>query len=200
MMSHSGIIIYGLTEADTVEKNFINYNELNDEIKREIDRIVEKSKKEGDELDFESAALEWFDTCFDEWIQKKYSTGKKNGRKHFRMDIEIPVRIVERLIDADGNEAEEIDFVGKILNISRGGFYFHSTEHITPSLIIRVVIDLSSIDKDLAGVEALAMVVRSEKLGGKGFGIGVMFSSIYDESKKNLDVFIFKNVAYHLGR
>ncbi len=189
-----------MAEVETVEKTFISYHDLNDEIKREIDRIVEKSKKEGDELDFESAALVWFDTSFDEWIQKKYATGKKNGRKHFRMDIEIPVRIVERLIDADGNEAEEIDFVGKIINISRGGFYFHSAEHINASSIIRVVIDLSSIDENLTEVEALAMVVRSEKLEGKGFGIGVMFSSIYDESKKNLDVFIFKNVAYHLGR
>lgn len=184
----------------TVKKNFINYHDLNDEIKKEIDQIVEKSKNEGLKLDFEAAALEWFDASFDEWIQQKYSTGKKNGRRHFRMDIEIPVRIVERLIDADGNEAEEIDFVGKIINISRGGFYFQSAEHINPSSIIRVIIDLSSIDKDLSEVEALAMVVRSEKLADSGFGIGVMFSSIYDESKKNLDVFIFKNVAYHLSR
>ncbi len=188
-----------MPEAENMEKNFINYHDLNDEIKREIDHIVEKSKKEGVELDFKTAALEWFDTSFDEWIQKKYSSGRKNERKHFRMDIEIPVRIIERLVDSDGNESEEIDFVGKIVNISRGGFYFYSLEHINPSSIIRVVIDLSTIDKDLSEIEALAMVVRSEKLNGQGFGVGVMFSTIYDESKKNLDVFIFKNVAYHLS-
>lgn len=184
----------------TMKENLINYHDLNDEIKREIDQTIEKAKKNGVALAFEDAALQWFDDEFDAWIQTKYSTDKKNGRKHYRMDIEIPVRIVERLIDADGNEAEEIDFVGKIINISRGGFYFHSSEHINPSSIIRVVIDLSSIDRALAEIEALAMVVRSEKLDGKGFGIGVMFSSIYDENKKNLDVFIFKNVAYHLSR
>ncbi len=186
--------------VNVMKKHFINYHDLNEDIKREIDGHINSAKNQGISLEFEDAALEWFERSFDEWIQKKYAVGKKNGRKHFRMDIEIPVRVVERLIDSDGAEAEEVEFVGKILNISRGGFYFISSEHINPSSIIRVLIDLSSVDRNLAGIEALAMVVRSEKIEDGAFGIGVMFSSIYDESKKDLDIFIFKNVAYHLSR
>ncbi|MCX7678360.1 MAG: PilZ domain-containing protein [Spirochaetes bacterium] len=183
-----------------MKKFIVNYHELNDEIKREIDSIVENAKRQGITVDFETAALEWFENFFDEWMENRYGKGTKNLRKHYRMDIEIPVRIVERLIDSDGAEAEEMDFIGKILNISRGGFYFVSKENIHPSSIIKVKIDLSSIDKELTEVEALAMVVRAEKIKENNYGIGVMFSSIYEESKKNLDVFIFKNVAYHLSR
>jgi len=182
------------------KNKLINYHDLSEDIRQEIDNYINSAKKKGINLEFEDAALEWFEKSFDEWIQKKYAAGKKNGRKHFRMDIEIPVRVVERLIDSDGAEAEEVEFVGKILNISRGGFYFLSSEHINPSSIIRVLINLSLVDRNLAGIEALAMVVRCEKSKDGGYGIGVMFSSIYDESKKNLDIFIFKNVAYHLSR
>jgi len=178
-------------------KNSINYSELNNEIKREVERFLELSRKESPEMSLEDATLQWFDRKFDAWMLEKYNRDRKSKRKHFRFDIEIPVKVVERLIDSDSPDSEELDYVGTILNISRGGFYFKSAENINPSSIIRVVIDLSSIDPGLGGVEALAMVVRSDRINGDGHGVGVMFSSIYDEDRQNLDVFIFKNVAYH---
>ena len=61
-----------------------------------------------------------------------------------------------------------------------------------------IKIDLSNIDKELKDIEALAMVVRSNKLEDNKYGIGVMFSSIYNDNKRCLDLFIFKNVAHHI--
>ncbi len=180
-------------------KNHIKYSELNGEIKREIQGFIEENREANPELSPEDATLLWFESRFDDWMLGKYNTGRKTKRRHFRFDIEIPVRVVERLIDSDSKESEEIDYVGTILNISRGGFYFKSPESFNPASIIKAVIDLSSVDADLAEVEALAMVVRSDRLPGGGHGVGVMFSSIYDEDRQNLNVFIFKNVAYHLS-
>jgi hypothetical protein len=65
------------------------------------------------------------------------------------------------------------------------------------SSIIRLVVDLSVVDSELSSVDALAMVVRVDK-SAEGYGIGVMFSSIYDENKKNLNIFILKNLSYYL--
>ncbi len=177
-------------------KNSISYKELSGEIKREVERFLDGSRNENRDMTMEEAALLWFDRKFDAWMLEKYNRSRKCDRKHFRFDIEIPVKVVERLIDSDSRDSEELDYVGTILNISRGGFYFKSAENINPSSIIRVIIDLSIVDPDLRGVEALAMVIRSDRINDS-HGVGVMFSSIYDEDRKNLDVFIFKNVAYH---
>lgn len=179
--------------------NRIKYCDLNLEIKNEIQQYLDLKKSDNAELTLEDATLLWFDDCFDEWILKRYTEQSSTKRKHFRLDIEIPVKVVERLIDSDAPDAEELDYVGTIVNISRGGFYFISNEHFNASSIIKVLIDLSSIDPDLNNVEALAMVVRSDRIDGGKEGVGVMFSSIYNGDRKNLDVFIFKNVAYHLS-
>lgn len=119
-------------------------------------------------------------------------------RKKYRLDIEVPVRIVETLIESSSDDREAIDFIGTLVNISRGGFYFRSAKEFEPSSIIRVNIDLSKLDPDLRDIEALAMVIRSERLTPEYYGVGVMFSSIYHEAKEKLDTFIFKHLAYYV--
>jgi hypothetical protein len=47
-------------------------------------------------------------------------------------------------------------------------------------------------------IEALAMVLRVDRLPDDSYGVGVIFSSIYDEHKQKLDVFVFKNLAYYI--
>ena len=42
------------------------------------------------------------------------------------------------------------------------------------------------------------MVVRCDPVENDHFGIGLMFSSVYDEDKMTLDLFIFKNLAYFM--
>lgn len=180
-------------------KNHIKYSELNIEIKNEIQAFLEVNRETNPGITLEDATLLWFDRCFDQWMLGKFNRERKSKRKHFRFDIEIPVKVVERLIDSDSTEGEELDYVGTILNLSRGGFYFKSAESFNASSIIKTVIDLSTVDPGLKEVEALAMVVRDDVLEDGTHGVGVMFSSIYDEDRHNLNVFIFKNVAYHIA-
>ncbi len=178
---------------------YIKYNELSSDIRKEIDEYYSRSILSNPEHTIEQAMSEWFDQSFDEWLNRKYCKSDSTNRKHFRFNIEIPVKVVERLIDSGSSEGEELDYVGTIVNISRGGFYFKSREVFNISSIIKVVIDLSSVDQALGNLEALAMVVRFDKSGDNTHGVGVMFSSIYNEDRQNLDVFIFKNVAYHIS-
>ena len=42
------------------------------------------------------------------------------------------------------------------------------------------------------------MVMRVDKINTKSYGVGVMFSSIYDEHREKLDLFILKNLAYYI--
>jgi hypothetical protein len=182
-------------------KDNIKYEKLSQAIKSEIKAYYNKKKKKKDSLTMEDAMLKWFDEHFDKWIREKYSKElhKDDKRKFFRLDIEIPVRIIKTLVESTREESAAIDFVGTILNISRGGLYFKSKKHVELSNILRVKIDLSAVDKKLNDVEALAMVIRSDKLSQNEFGIGLMFSSIYDEHKENLDIFIFRNVALYVN-
>jgi hypothetical protein len=79
-----------------------------------------------------------------------------------------------------------MDYVGTIVNISRGGFYFRSREVFNISSIIKVIVDLSSIDKSLDNLEALAMVVRFDKSGTTPTGRGHVQQHIH-EDRQNLD-------------
>ncbi len=88
--------------------------------------------------------------------------------------------------------------MGTLVNISKGGFYFSSPRPIEISSIIKVRIDLSNIDGDISNIEALAMVMRVDRMPDGNYGVGVMFSSIYDENREKLDIFIFKNLAYYI--
>lgn len=180
-------------------KKKIKYEKLSREVKEEIEAFLEKSSKKESSLDIEDAMIKWFNGDFEEWLKRRYAKeGDENKRKHFRIDIEIPVKIVDTLIESSDTDSVEMGIVGTIINISRGGLYFISKEDIEPSSIVMTRIDLSKVDNELKNIEALAMVMHSKKLNDGKYGIGLMFSSIYDDHKENLDLFIFKNIAYHI--
>ncbi len=180
-------------------KKQIKYEKLSKEIKKEVETFFNSIKSKDEKFTIEDAMYKWFNESFENWISKKYGKEKESEkRKFFRLDIEIPVKIVETLIESSKEESNEIGFVGTIMNISRGGLYFKSKNHIEPSSIVMTKIDLSAMDSELGNIEALAMVVRSDKLSDKEYGIGLMFSSIYGKHKENLDLFIFMNIAYHI--
>ncbi|RPI91221.1 MAG: PilZ domain-containing protein [Spirochaetales bacterium] len=212
-----------------MKRNYIKYEDLSSEIKKEIERFYEENKGVDDPLSKEEAMLTWFENEFDLWMVQNYAgrdkkdrriderrrhprvdvtpePEKKRGqdrradvrRKHFRLDIEVPVRIVETLIESSKDETEAFDFVGTLINISKGGFYFKFSQPMEISSIIRVHIDLSAMDVELRDIEALAMVVRADRLPDNSYGVGVMFSSIYDEHREKLEMFIFQNLAYYI--
>ncbi|MFW5860861.1 MAG: PilZ domain-containing protein [Spirochaetota bacterium] len=179
-------------------REYIRYEKLSSEIKDAISIHYDQLKKNNNDIDFDDAVSDWFENNFDGWILERFQKDSRGDlRKHYRLDVEVPIRVVETLIESSSEETPAIDFVGTIVNISRGGLYFISVQPFEVSSIIRLVIDLSAIDSELSSVEALAMVVRVDK-SGEGYGIGVMFSSIYDENKKNLNIFILKNLSYYL--
>ncbi|MFH0974997.1 MAG: PilZ domain-containing protein [Spirochaetota bacterium] len=181
-------------------KDTIKYKDLSQGIKTEINKYYESKKKKNKQLTIEEAMFQWFEKNFEKWTGKYYTEiCSDNKRKYFRLDVEIPVRITKILIESSEEEAKAIDFVGTIKNISRGGLYFKSKKHIEISSIIMIKIDLSSVDKKLKDIEALTMVIRSEKIKKNEYGIGLMFSTIYDDQKENLDLFIFRNVAHHIS-
>ncbi|HSV98471.1 MAG TPA: PilZ domain-containing protein [Spirochaetota bacterium] len=214
-----------------MKRNYIKYEDLSSEIKKEIERFYMENKIGDSFLSREEAMLTWFEKEFDIWMVQNYAGRDKKDRrtderrkrplvdvepepkkkrdadrrasvrrKHFRLDIEVPVRIVETLIESSRDETEAFDFVGTLVNISKGGFYFKFSQPMEISSIIRVHIDLSSMDIELRDIEALAMVVRVDRLSGDTYGVGVMFSSIYDEHREKLEMFIFQNLAYYIYR
>ena len=197
--------IHPAAEFNKKQLDFINmtkkikYEKLSKDIRQEIELYFEKKKKNDKEITIEDAMVKWFSESFEDWIKSKYA-GKKEEeyRKNYRIDIEIPVKIIDTIIESSRGDAEEIGIVGTIINISRGGLFFKSEKHIEPSSIVMTKIDLSVLDSELRNIEALAMVMRSSKINDREFGIGLMFSSIYDEHKENLDLFVFKNIAYHI--
>ena len=180
-------------------KDNIKYEELSQHIKSEINKYHENNKKNNNRLTIEDAMYEWFDKHFDTWIGENYIKELgEDKRKFFRLNIEIPVKIKKIIVESSKEEAEAIELPGTAKNISRGGLYFKSKKHIEISSIIMIEIDLSAVEKKLTDIEALAMVTRSEKITGTEFGIGLMFSSIYDKNKENLDLFIFRNIAHYM--
>ena len=88
--------------------------------------------------------------------------------------------------------------MGTVVNISRGGLYFRSIKPIGESNVIKVIIDMSEAEDDMPQIEAIAMVIRCEHLESDEFGIGLMFSSIYQDDRETLNMFIFKNLSYYL--
>jgi hypothetical protein len=179
--------------------NLIKYSELSPEIKKEIEKMYLSEKEKDKDLIIEDVMLRWFTEWFDDWMITRFQDRKnKNRRKYFRFDIEIPVRVIDTLIEHETDIPRDIEYVGTVVNISRGGMFFKSKEPFNISSIIKVRIDLSAIDKRLNSVEALAMIIRSDRTGTGEYNIGVMFSTIYNEGRESLDLFIFKNVAYHI--
>jgi len=181
-----------------IMRKYIHYDKLSGEIKDAIYLYWDTLKQSNPALKFDEAMEDWFMHQFDGFMIARYHIRGDNLRKHFRLDVEIPIRIVELLIESSKDEAEAMELIGTIVNISKGGLYFISDMPLELSSIIRVVIDFGAVDDELSDVEALAMVVRHDTRDDKKYGIGVMFSSIYDNGKHNLNIFILKNLSYYL--
>ncbi len=179
-------------------RKYISYDRLSADIKDEIYKYWEAAKQKNPRIALEDAMEEWFLHQFDAFMIAKYHTVGDNMRKHFRLDVEIPIRVVELLVESSKDEAEALELIGTIVNISKGGLYFISDTPLELSSIIRVVIDFRAVDNELTDIEALAMVVRHDKRENNKYGVGVMFSSIYDNGKRNLNIFILKNLSYYL--
>jgi hypothetical protein len=180
-------------------KGNIKFQKLSSEIRGEIESFHKAKTSGGWTGSIDESMVEWFETRFDLWVNRRFSTDPGgNKRKHFRLNVEIPIRIIETLIESSTEEKEALDLVGNIMNISKGGLYFKYHWPIELSSIIKVQIELPLIDREHEKVEALAMVVRVDQLGKDEYGIGLMFSSIYDSDKFNLDIFILNNLSYHL--
>ena len=181
-----------------MKHTYIKYEKLSSEIKNEINEFHKASLLNDRAIAFHESVNQWFSLKFDEWLMKHYSKSNTGSRrKHFRLDVEIPIRVIETLIESSSDDTNAMEFVGKIVNISRGGLYFKYSRPIEISSIIKVVIDLKSIDAELDEVEALAMVVRAEEINDHK-GIGIMFSSIYGADKEKLDLFILRNLSYYI--
>ncbi len=182
-----------------MKRDYIKYEDLSAEIRKAIEDYHREKLKNRPDAELEASLEEWFDSEFDIWLSKRFLKGDEdNIRKHFRLDVELPVRVVETLLESSNEDTDARDFIGHIINISRGGLYFKLNRAIEVSSIIRVIINLGEIDTDLSDVEALAMVVRTDQIDENSFGIGVMFSSIYDHCRNNLDIFILKKLAYYI--
>jgi hypothetical protein len=176
----------------------IKYEQLSTEIREEIEKYHEKLVMSGLTESIEESMKKWFETTFDQWINHRFAEAEKNIRRHHRIDIEIPIRVVDTLIEPAESEDPDLDLMGTVINISRGGLFFKSAKIYELSSIVQVIIDMSKIDPDLGQISAIAMVVRCEQIETGVYGIGLMFSSIYDEHRQTFDLFIFKNLAYFL--
>lgn len=181
-----------------MKRDYIKYEALSVEIRKEIEAFYLRMLETEPDSSIEDSLAKWFDCEFDGWLNKRIGNNESNIRKYYRLDVELPVQIVETLLESSAEDPDAKEFIGHIMNISRGGLYFNLSRSIEISSIIKVIINLEDIDPDLSDIEALAMVVRTDKLDDNSYGIGVMFSSIYDHSKNNLDVYILKKLSYYI--
>ncbi|HNR87437.1 MAG TPA: PilZ domain-containing protein [Spirochaetota bacterium] len=180
-------------------KKRVTFEDLSKDIKEAIEAYRVAESGSDAPIDREQAMDAWFRERFESWIADRMGTAEgENKRRHHRFDIELPLSISDTIIESSGEEPHVSDLLGTIVNISRGGFYFFAPRAVPVSSILRVTIDFSGFDPGLGSIEALAMVMRSEPKGRGRFGIGVMFSSIYDDNRESLELFIFKHLAYRM--
>lgn len=177
----------------------IKYEQLSSEVKEEVERYHEKLVASGASTSIEDSMNKWFETSFDGWINNRFASSEKNVRKFQRIDVELPIMVVDTLVESGPDGDPELDIVGNIVNISRGGLFFKSNRPFEVSSIVKVVINMKGTDLSVSEVEALAMVMRCEDSGASEWGVGLMFSTIYDDQQKSLDTFIFKNLAFFLN-
>jgi hypothetical protein len=175
----------------------LRYQELSSDIQREVEQFHKENSGADGTLD-QSTRL-WFETRFDSWLANRINDKSSNVRKYFRLDVEIPVRIADVLVESESDDEPEEYFGGTTVNISRGGLFFISPRPIDSTSILKVIVDMSVIDPLLQSFEAMAMVVRCTQISDGKYGIGLMFSTIYQEDKDALNLFIFKNIANYLG-
>jgi PilZ domain-containing protein len=176
----------------------MKFDNLSSEIKDEIQKYHSINNSDDDSIIFEDSIVKWFNEEFDNWLGKKSNNSSiVTNRKFFRLDVELPITIVDTICES-GEDEEDKKIIGDLINISKGGLYFKSKVDLKISTIIKVNIDLSNNENKIDNIEALAMIVRSDKIDNNFYGIGVMFSSIYDSDQKNLDHLILKKLAFHL--
>jgi hypothetical protein len=175
----------------------IKYEKLSSEIKDEISKYHNSCLSEGIDRPFDESMHCWFDEKLDSWFIKRFGDSEKSRKSH-RVDVELPVKIVDTLASADEGSDSELDLVGTVVNISKGGLYFRSIKPIEESNVIKVIVDMSKVEDEIPQIEAIAMVIRCEHLDTDEFGIGLMFSSIYQDDRESLNMFIFKNLSYYL--
>jgi hypothetical protein len=175
----------------------IKYEELTMSMKGEIEKFFNSEKESNKELRFEDAMEIWFESEFEQWVIDRTKGPLRERRKNFRFDIELPVKIVETVNEkSKSNKADSLKQVGDIVNMSKSGLYFKSKKPLKVSSVVKILIDFSKIDKELDSVDALAMVVRVDKLGNGEYANSVMFSKINDNAKKNMNYYIFKSMAF----
>ncbi len=174
----------------------IKYEDLNREIQAEFHKYLEESNCSINDIDIDTELFKWFDEKFEQWFKHKYGENKSK-RSYNRVDVEIPVQVMDTIVDYnDFDEAEvENEIIGQLINISRGGMYYQSIIPMEKSSIIKIKINFSELQEGADDVEALAMVMRVDKLEDNEYGIGLMFSTIYDKDKKELYMFIFKHLV-----
>lgn len=176
-------------------KKIIQYTEISDELKAEIEAYQETLPVDERKQVTDLLKTTWLDDFIENWLSSRLHEGK-NKRRHLRFDVQLPLRIVDIIIDSKEAELIEEGFVGTVLNMSKGGFYFVSKFPLKAASIIKIVIDLSPVDKKIDQLEALAMVVRSDKnKDSDDYGIAVTLSSIYDDDKEKLDYLILKHLS-----
>lgn len=180
-----------------MKHEFIRFEQLSEEIRQEIEQFHQDSNYEGKTL--ELSMQKWFSTHFDTWLHNRFpaDSDESNYRQHYRLEIQVPVSIVETLIDSSSPDEHSENIIGHAVNISRGGLYFIFQKPIEPSSIVKIMLDLKSDDGKEHSIEVLAMVMRCDKLD-EGYGIGIMFSSIYDKERESLDLFFLKKLALYL--
>lgn len=177
----------------------IKYEKLSSDLKNEIDNYHKVNLKSNSQVTFDETINLWFENNFDAWLEKQYdNTDIEQKREYGRIDVELPVKVVETLIDGIDHKEVEVDLIGTISNISRGGLYFYTDTELEKLSIIKVTIDMSVVDNKLGEINALAMVVRVEKHADSKYGVGIMFSSIDDNNNSAIETNIFKYFAYFL--
>ncbi|MBN1500883.1 MAG: PilZ domain-containing protein [Spirochaetes bacterium] len=175
---------------------YIKYEDLNREIQVEFHNYLEKNKYSINDIDIDTELFKWFDEYFESWFMTKFNTGNKK-RSYNRVDVEIPVKVMDTIVDYNDFDEGEIEneIIGQLINISRGGMYYRSSVPVEKSSIIKIKVKFSEVEKNADDVEALAMVMRVDKLANNEYGIGLMFSTIYDVDKKSLYLFIFHRLV-----
>jgi hypothetical protein len=177
-------------------ENIISYESLSEDIQKEVESYHDSNVKNGVAADMKSSINDWFNSKFELWLLTHYDISvDKNKRKNIRINIELPVRIVESLIETDHVTKSDSDLVGTVTNISRGGLFFRSNQRHEPSSILKLHMDLKSVHDTLHEIEALAMVMRCIELEDNSFGIGVSFNSIFHDDVNLLNLFIFSQLV-----
>ncbi len=177
----------------------ISYESLNTKLQKEISRYHDEKVKNGFARNLETSTKEWFHERFENWLKDNKYVEVDTNRKNMRINVELPVTIAETLIDSTHASKQDEQLLGMVTNISRGGIFFTSDKKYEVSSVLKLRINFSQIDSDYPEVDALALVVRCEPVSDQAYGIGVAFSSLYDDNSETISMFIFKQMIAYIA-